>query len=103
MNNILNFHILFLITLCFVAGENFLPTVLKSEIRSQHRLNQTEGKLWMAYLEKRLEIINFKKVELSSSLLGIYKNILRRKLFQDIRTNCNRMTPKTVDEIQVDI
>ena len=85
--------------------KTFLPSVLKSKIRSQHRSNKSEGKLWMAYLEKRLEIMkfSFEKVELSSSLLGIYKNILRSKLFHDILTNCNKMMPKKVDELQVNI
>ena len=96
MNSILNFHILISIIFCFTAGENFLPIVLKSKIRSQHRSNKSEGKLWMAYLEKRLEIMkfSFEKIELSSSLLGIYKTILRSKLFDDILTNCNKMMPK---------
>ena len=105
MNSILNFHILISIIFCFTAAENFLPTVLKSKIRSQHRSNKSEGKLWMAYLEKRLEIMKFtfEKVELSSSLLGIYNNILRSKLFEDILTNCNKMMPEKVDELQVNI
>ena len=103
MYSILNFHMLFSITFCFVAGDNFLPTVLKSKIRSQYRSNQSEGKLWMAYLEKRFKTINFKKIELSRSLLGIYKNIFRIKLFQDIVTNCNKMMPEIVDELQVNI
>ena len=98
MNSILNFHILFLIISFLTVGENFLPTVLKSKLKS-------EGKLWMTYLEKRLEIMKFtfEKVELSSSLLGIYRKILRRKLFKDILSNCNKMIPEKVDELQVDI
>ena len=89
------------------AGDNFLPTVLMSEIRSsfQFSSNPNEVKLWMKYLEKRLETImfSFKKFELSHSLLGIYKNIFKRKLFDDILTNCNKMIPEKVDEFQVDI
>ena len=77
------------------AGNNFLPTVLMSEIRSsfQFSSNPNEVKLWMKYLEKRLETIkfSFKKLELSSSLLGIYDKIFKRKLFPDLFTNCNKM------------
>ena len=107
MNSILHFYILILVTCYMTAGDNFLPTVLMSKIRSssQLSLNQTEDKLWMKYLEKRLEtiIFSFTKFKLSSSLLGFYKNIFRRKLFQDIFTNCNKMMPEKVDEIQTDI
>ena len=102
-----SFYILLSILFCFITGENFLPTLLKVKLRSsfQSRSNQSEGKLWMAYLEKRLETImfNFERVELSSSLLGIYKNILRRKLFKDIFTNCNKSMLDKNDEIQVEI
>ena len=105
MNSILHFYILFSVICYMTAGDNFLPTVLMSKIRSSSQLssNKTECKLWMKYLEKRLETINFKKVELSSSLLGIYKNIFSKKLFQKFLTNCNKMMPEKVNEIQVDI
>ena len=94
----------FLIVYCFPVEGIFLPPVLKSKLKRNNEAGQYE-KMWMKYVEKRLETINLDltKREFITSLLEIYEQKFRKKLFKNIATTCEQLGFKNPGGIQTSV
>ena len=86
------------------VGEIFLPPVLMSKLRANNEAGLYE-KVWMKYIEKRLEILNIglEKGKLITSFLEICKRNFRRSLFKKIPRNCGQFDFKNTDGIQMSV
>ena len=88
----------FLIVYCFPVEGIFLPLALKSKLKRNNEAGQYE-KMWMKYVEKRLETIymDLTKRECITSLLEIYEQKFKKKLFKKIPANCEQLGFKNLD------
>ena len=98
---------IFTTSYCFTSGVNFLPPILMSKFKNsfQSSLNETNNKLWMKYLEKRLEAINLplgKKMRINC-LIEYYERKFRHIFSEEIPTNCMQTNPNELDDLQVNI
>ena len=106
-NKLLILFITFSIAFRLATGINFLPAILRSKLRSsiQFTSNQTNNKLWMKFLEKRLEmLISFSKnMNHINYILGFYEKIFAQKLFQVILSDCRTLFPEGIYGLQIGI
>ena len=91
----------------FAPGENFIPPILKSKFRNslQFSINKIDNKLWMKYLEKKLEDINLslgKKMRINC-LLEYYERNIRHIFSEEFPTNCIQTNLNELDDLQVNI
>ena len=107
MYRMLVFCILFMMAFRFTTGINFLPSVLQSKIENsfQSSSNQTNSKLWMSYLERRLVVMNLPLQRRStiSSFLEFYSRNFRNKFFKEVTTNCGKVHLKKLDGLDISI
>ena len=103
----LAFYIFFSFAHCFTFGENFLPTVLKSKIKNsfQFNSNKTYSKVWMKYLERKLEIMNLplERRNMINSLLEFYNRNFRYNISNEMPSNCDKVNFKEFDGLQISI
>ena len=97
-------YIFVLFVFCFSVEGIFLPSALKSKLRNN---NETDlyNKVWMKYIEKRLETINMhlQKQKHFTSFLDINKRNFGKTLFKKIPANCKELGFKNADGIQTGI
>ena len=96
MHKILRFYFYIFIAFHIPVGGGIIPVILKSNKES--RLNITDSKLWMNFIEKRLEAMNY-----MNSYLEFYKEIFLRRLFKELPASCKDMLAKQTDGVQVRI
>ena len=101
------FCILFMMAFRFTTGINFLPSILQSKIKNsfQSSSNQTNSKLWMSYLERRLVVMNLplQRRSIINSFLEFYSRNFRNKFSKEIQTNCGKVHFKELDGLQISI
>ena len=90
-----------------VIGDKFIGKYLRNKVRNYmlSAQNDTNHKLWMKYLEKRLEILSmytnvhtFRKTQISS-IVQFYKRNLQKEYFWKMYGSCT----KENGEVQSDI
>ena len=81
-------YIFVLFVFCFSVEGIFLPSAFKSKLRNSNETDLYE-KVWMEYIEKRLETINLhlEKQKYIFSFLYIYNRNFRKKLFRKMPAN----------------
>ena len=86
----LNLYIYLYFAFYFSVGENFLPLVLNTKLKSS--VYPTSNKLWMKYLQKKLETLNLQlqKMYCCISFLEAYRRNYRQKIFE-VTTSCNKI------------
>ena len=89
---------------CFSVEGIFLPSALKSKLRISNETDLYE-KVWMKYIEKRLETINLhlEKQKHIFSFLYIYNRNFGKKLFRKMPANCKQLGFQNSDGIQTGI
>ena len=89
----LKVYILGLFLCCYSVLGIFLPSTLKSKPRNSNETDLYE-KVWMKYIEKRLETINMhlEKQKQITSLLDIHKRNFWKKLFRKLPANCEQLS-----------
>ena len=107
MYRMLAFCILFMMAFCFTTGVNYLPMILQSKIKYsfQSSSNQTNNKLWMNYLERKLVVMNLplRRRSIINSFLDFYSRNFRNKFSKEIPTNCAKVHFKELDGLQISI
>ena len=93
--------IFFFATLSFSLGENLIPPILTSKVKSCMTLGS--AKMWMKFLEKELEVRSLQTIVQKSSLLVFYKNNFKNNIFKQLPTSCQQMNLKKIDGIQTTI
>ena len=90
-----------------ITGINYLPAIVRSKLRSsiQFSTYQTNYKLWMKFLEKRLEmiIIFSENTNHVKYFLEFFKNNFAKNLFNVIPSNCKALFPEGIDGLQIGI
>ena len=91
MCKILNLYIYLSIAFYFSVGENFLPLVLNTKLKSS--VYHTSNKLWMKYLQKKMEALSLQlqKIYCRISFLEAYRRNYGQKIFE-VTTSCNKMS-----------
>ena len=99
-----NVYIFVLFVFCFSVEGIFLPSALESKLRNRNETDLYE-KVWMKYIEKRLETINMhlEKQKHIFSFLYIYNRNFGKKLFKKMPTNCKQLGFKNSDGIQIGV
>ena len=81
-----------------VIGDKFIGKYLRNKVRNYMLSvqNDTNHKLWMKYLEKRLEILSmytnvhpFRKTQISS-IVQLYKRNLQKEYFWKMYGSCTK-------------
>ena len=95
LNRMFSIYIIVFTTLSSSLGENLLPPILESKVRSSLVCGSDE-KLWMNFLEKELESrhLSFQTMVHKSSLLGFYDNIFKQKIFEGLPVSCKQLNWK---------
>ena len=92
---IINLHVYIsgLLFYCYSMEGNFLPSVLKSQLRNSNETYLYE-KVWMKYIEKRLEMMNVHlgREKHINSFLDIYKRNSEKRLFKKLPVNCEQLS-----------
>ena len=93
-----------LFVFCFSVEGIFLPSALKSKLRISNETDLYE-KVWMKYIEKRLETINLhlEKQKHIFSFLYIYNRNFGKKPFKKMPANCKQLAFQNSDRIQTGI
>ena len=86
--------------LIFIRGDKFIGKVLKSKLR-----NYKDHKLWMNYLEKRLQIISLNPMRKSQivSIVHFYQINLEKDIFRRMYVLCAHEETTFLDVVQFDI
>ena len=86
-----------------ITVEGLLPAILKSKVRSGINSSYTDSKLWMKFLEKRLEMVNnpLKKENQVTSFLDFLKKYYAQNLFRGISTDCEKKSLESFPGLQV--
>ena len=104
LNVILKTTIFVLIICSFTVGGIFLPPILKSKLRT-HNENNLYEKVWMKYIEKRLEVLNMglENREHITSFLQFCKRNFKKGIFKKNSVNCEELGLKNPGGIQLSI
>ena len=100
-----NVYIFVLFVFCFSVEGIFLPSALKSKLRISNETDLYE-KVWMKYIEKRLETINLnleKQKHIFSFLYISIIEILGKNFFRKMPANCKQLGFQNSDGIQTGI
>ena len=95
-----NLHIYIFIGFYFSVGGNFIADVLKLKLQKnkESSLSTTDSKLWMNFIEKRLEAMKY-----MNSYLEFYRINFGQSLFKKLPANCEQMILKENEGVQVSI
>ena len=100
MDRVLKFYIYFFIAFNISVEGNLIPAIVKSKLQRNNESGSytTDSKLWMNFLEKRLEAMNH-----MNSYLEFYMNNFGQRLFKELPANCEKMISTQTGGVQVGI